>query len=95
MTLEIGDNGVPLAFVALKVDVGDLGKAAEIITNQDIASDSDSDRAVVHLVLVGDLERRRKIRRVPAASGSFSLAHSNQSFDSRTPTSASVISSTV
>ena len=93
MTLEIGDNGVPLAFVALKVDVGDLDKAAEIITNQDIASDSD--RAVVHLVLVGDLERRRKIRRVPAASGSFSLAHSNQSFDSRTPTSASVISSTV
>ena len=33
MTLEIGDNGIPLAFVALEVDVGNLDKAAEMITN--------------------------------------------------------------
>jgi hypothetical protein len=33
MTLEIGDNGIPLAFVALEVDVGNLDKAPEIITN--------------------------------------------------------------
>ena len=51
--MEIGDNGVPLAFVMLKVDVGNFDKAAKIITNQDIASDSD--RAIVQLVLVGDL----------------------------------------
>ena len=31
--MEIGDNGIPLAFVALEVDVGNLDKAAEMITN--------------------------------------------------------------
>jgi hypothetical protein len=31
--LERGDNGVPLAFVALAVDVGDLDKAPEMITD--------------------------------------------------------------
>ena len=46
MTLEIGDNRIPLTFVALEVDVGNLDKAAEMITNEDIASR--------HLVLFGD-----------------------------------------
>jgi hypothetical protein len=31
--LEIGDNGIPLVFVTLKVNVGNLNKAAEMITN--------------------------------------------------------------
>jgi len=33
MMLEIGDNGIPLAFIALEVNVGNLDKAAEMITN--------------------------------------------------------------
>jgi len=33
MTLEIGDNEILLAFVVLEVDVGNLDKAAEMITN--------------------------------------------------------------
>ena len=37
----------------LKVDIGNLDKAGEMITNEDIASDSD--QVMVHLVLVGDL----------------------------------------
>ena len=42
-----------MASVVLKVDVGNLDKAGEMITNEDIASDSD--QVMVHLVLVGDL----------------------------------------
>jgi hypothetical protein len=30
MTLEIGDNGIPLAFVALEVEIGNLDKTAEM-----------------------------------------------------------------
>jgi hypothetical protein len=33
LTLEIGDNGIPLAFVALEVNVGNLDKAPEMIAN--------------------------------------------------------------
>jgi hypothetical protein len=33
MTLEIGDNGIPLAFIALEVSAGNLDKVAEMITN--------------------------------------------------------------
>jgi hypothetical protein len=33
MTLEIGDNGIPLAFVTLEVDVGSLDKAAKMTMN--------------------------------------------------------------
>jgi hypothetical protein len=33
MTLEIGSNGIPLAFVALEVDAGNLDKAPEMITD--------------------------------------------------------------
>jgi hypothetical protein len=32
MTLEIGDNGIPLAFVVLEVDVGNLDKATQMIS---------------------------------------------------------------
>ena len=43
MTQEIGDNGNPLAFVVLEVDVGDLDKAA---------------RMTMTLVLIGDLRAK-------------------------------------
>jgi hypothetical protein len=33
MTLEIGDNGIPLASVALEVNVDYLDKAAEMVMN--------------------------------------------------------------
>jgi hypothetical protein len=33
MMLEIGDNGIPLAFVALEVVEGNLDEAAEMIMN--------------------------------------------------------------
>jgi len=33
MTLEIGDDRIPLAFVAFEVDISNLDKVADIITN--------------------------------------------------------------
>jgi len=33
MALEIGNNRIPLAFIVLEVDVGNLDKAAKMITN--------------------------------------------------------------
>jgi hypothetical protein len=33
MTLEIGDNGIPLALIVLKIDIANLDKAPEMITN--------------------------------------------------------------
>jgi len=39
MTLEIGHDRVTVAFVALKVDIGDPDKATKMTTDKDIASD--------------------------------------------------------
>ena len=37
--LEIGHDRVTVAFVTLKVDIGDLDKATEMTTDKDIDSD--------------------------------------------------------